>query len=147
MDAHCNLDMLQLRRNVGALQPWYIAAARECGHSRLVHACNVQSVASLSLGVLHCSPIYGEYRRFSAAASSSSSWSLVEDTLVVPIRVKGRLKASLQYWKELEAPGLALEAFTSGNVLPLMSEPAPYAHRNQASASLARMFVQRVSLS
>ena len=49
MDAHCNLDMLQLRRNVGALH--YSAAARECGHSRLVQACNVQSVASLSLGV------------------------------------------------------------------------------------------------
>ena len=56
---------------------------------------------------------------------------LAEDTLVAPICVKGRLKASLQYWKkELEAPGLVLETIANGYVLPLMSEPAPYAHRN-----------------
>ena len=38
---------------------------------------------------------------------------------------------------------MVLETIASGYVLPLMSEPAPYPHRNLASALLAKEFVQR----
>ncbi len=50
------------------------------------------------------------------------------------VRVKGRLKGSLRYWKEvLEAPPPILDIIENGYVLPLKSEPTQFRRRNQVS--------------
>ncbi len=50
-------------------------------------------------------------------------------------QVKGRLKGKLSYWRdELKAPQLILDIIEHGYILPLKSEPTPFARINQASA-------------
>ena len=60
------------------------------------------------------------------------------------LRVKGRLRERLQFWKEcLQAPTFILDTIETGYVLPLKSEPTPYCRPNQASAIANATFVQQ----
>ena len=59
-----------------------------------------------------------------------------------PLVVKGRLKEHLSYWREeLQAPPPILDIIEHGYVLPLKSEPTPFARKNQASADTNGAFV------
>ena len=60
----------------------------------------------------------------------------------VPVSVKGRLRASLVFWKEvLCASPAVLDVIESGYVLPLMSKPTPFSGSNHASAVQNANFV------
>ena len=57
---------------------------------------------------------------------------------------KGRLQCNLSFWKEeLQASSFVLSTIESGYVLPLKSEPTPFACKNQASALQNAQFVQQ----
>lgn len=61
-----------------------------------------------------------------------------------PVKVKGRLKERLSFWREvLEAPPPVLDIIERGYVLPLLSEPTPYKQKNQASAAENCNFVDQ----
>ena len=58
--------------------------------------------------------------------------------------VKGRLRCNLSFWREeLQASSFVLSTIESGYVLPLTSEPTPFARKNQASALQNAQFVQQ----
>ncbi len=62
---------------------------------------------------------------------------------VMPLPLKGRLRSSLQFWREeLQAPPFVLGIIESGYVLPLKAEPTPYSRKNQVSAFQNGAFVQ-----
>ena len=51
-----------------------------------------------------------------------------------PVSVKGRLRKSLQFWKDIDAPRFIIDTIEFGYKLPLLQIPAPFVARNNNSA-------------
>ena len=69
-------------------------------------------------------------------------WEVGGDDPPMPVSVKGRLRASLPFWRDtLQASPMVLRVIESGYVLPLMSEPTQFHGENQPSAVQNAEFV------
>lgn len=59
-----------------------------------------------------------------------------------PVSVKGRLRKSLQFWKDIDAPRFIIDTIEFGYKLPLLQIPAPFVARNNNSAIQEFDFVE-----
>ena len=76
--------------------------------------------------------------------TESQVYEIDADELKDVVSVKGRLRASLNFWKDvLLASPAVLSVIECGYALLLMSEPTPFSGRNQASALQDAEFVDQ----
>ena len=52
----------------------------------------------------------------------------------VPVSVRGRLRKSIQFWREIDSPRFIVDTIESGYKLPLLQIPPPFVAMNNNSA-------------
>ena len=60
----------------------------------------------------------------------------------VPVSVRGRLRKSLQFWKDIDAPRFIIDTIEFGYKLPLLQIPPPFVAKNNNSAIQESAFVE-----
>ena len=60
----------------------------------------------------------------------------------VPFSVRGRLRNSIQFWREIDAPRFILDTIEFGYKLPLLQIPPPFVATNNNSALQESEFVE-----
>ena len=60
----------------------------------------------------------------------------------VPFSVRGRLRKSIQFWREIDAPRFILDTIAFGYKLPLLQIPPPFVATNNNSALQESEFVE-----
>ena len=60
----------------------------------------------------------------------------------VALSVRGRLRKSLQFWKDTDAPRFVIDTIEFGYKLPLLQIPPPFVVKNNKSAIQESAFVE-----
>ena len=68
--------------------------------------------------------------------------SLEEKSGNVPVSVRGRLRKSVQFWRDIDAPRFIVDTIEFGYKLPLLQIPRPFVATNKNSALRESEFVE-----